>query len=162
MTPVYVALIVALGAAFSAWWNTRSRRKDKEQDWARQDAVAAQAAKAAELLLVANERVAQTAEVTNGKLDVIHTLVNSNMTAAMQAQLVALQGQLVLMNRVATLKGEAGTKPNENEVAAIVAVEAQIAELGAALKDRLAATETAAAAAAAAVTTTTTTTTGRG
>jgi len=57
------------------------------------------------------------------------------MTAAMEAQLVALQGQLVVMNRLAEIED-----PTVNEQAAINAVQKQIAELTATVRDRQAAT----------------------
>jgi membrane-bound lytic murein transglycosylase len=71
---------------------------------ARQDAAAAAAATTAELLLAANERVAAqsrdaTAQ-TNGKLAQIHELVNSTLTAAMTAELVALEQQRELMEEL--------------------------------------------------------------
>lgn len=135
MTAVWVALIVGLSTAFTAYWNTRSRRMEKEQNWKREDEVAEKAAAVADTLIVSNERAARSAEQANGKLDVIHTLVNSNMTAAMEAQLVALQGQLVMMNRLAEIED-----PTVDEAAAIKAVVSQIAELTASLRDRLAAT----------------------
>lgn len=142
MTAVWVALIVALtsmtGPLLLARSTAKSRREEKAQDYAREDEVAARAAAVADTLIVSNERAARSAEQANGKLDVIHTLVNSNMTAAMEAQLVALQGQLVMMNRLAEI-----TDPTVDEAAAIKAVQAQIAELTASLKDRLTATEVA-------------------
>lgn len=115
----------------------RGRRKDKEQDWARQDAVAAQAAEAAKLLLAANERVAATAEAANAKLDVIHTLVNSNLTAAMQAELDATVRELAMMNEVIDLKRANGHEPSVNTLATVKATELRISELKATLADRL-------------------------
>ena len=150
MTNVEV-IVTAIGspavlAIISSWLNTRARRSDKKLDWEREDKVAQKAEEAATLLLASNKVVAKTAEITNGKLDVIHVLVNSNMTAAMQAQLIALKGQLILMHRVTDLNRQAGTSQTKDELAAIGAVDAQILELSASLKDRLQATERAASA----------------
>ena len=68
---------------------------------ARQDAAAAAAETTARLLLAANERVASAAREANtqttGKLDQIHELVNSTLTAAMTAELVALEQVYELM-----------------------------------------------------------------
>jgi len=131
------------------------RRKEREEQWERDDAVAAQAAEAAELLrkaqeaaaaqaeeaaallLDANERVAETSALTNGKLDVIHTLVNSSLTAAMQAELDATEAQLVLMREVVDLKYATGKKPSAESLALIVAKQDQISELKAKMDDRL-------------------------
>ena len=96
--PVWLALIGLATAILTGtvspilvgWFAAKRDRRNKKEDYDRQDVVAAKAAEAAILLLAANERVAKTAAVTNQKLDVIHTLVNSNMTAAMQAELDAI------------------------------------------------------------------------
>jgi hypothetical protein len=138
---VWGAFVVAVvGPLLLAWLTNRQRRSDKREDWARQDAVAEKAAEAAKLLLAANERVAKTAAETNGKLDVIHTLVNSNMTAAMQAELDATSRELVSLREITALKQAAGLEPTPAALAAVQATEAKIAELTAALRDRLAQT----------------------
>ncbi len=144
----------------------RQRREEKREDWDRQDAVAAQAAKAAELLLGAQEAAAGKAEEAaellvnaqaetirktdevalahkqdnlriSEKLEVIRVDVNSNMTAAMQAELDATEGQLVLMREVVDLKRSQGTKPSAESLTLIAAKEERINELKAKLKDRL-------------------------
>jgi len=141
MENVWIALIVAVTSMVSplllAALTNRHRHKEKLEDYARQDEVAAKAAEAARLLLAANERVAETAKVTNGKLDVIHTLVNSNMTAAMQAELDATIREHAMMIEVVALKQSAGHEPSVTSLAAIEATERKIAELQAALRDRL-------------------------
>jgi len=152
---VLVALVVSVIApSVLAWLTGRQRQADKAQDWAREDAVAAQAAKAAKLLLdrqeadarkreeaaalllEANERVARTAETTNTKLDVIHTLVNSNMTAAMQSELDSTVRELAALKEIIALKAAAGDKPSPEALAAITYTEAKIGELTATLNDR--------------------------
>jgi hypothetical protein len=104
---------------------------------ARQAEVAAQAAVAAELLLDANQKAAETAAATNSKLDVIHVLVNSKMTAAMRAELDATTAQLALMRRLHKLE------PSPEAQAAIVATQRRVAELQTALTERLAQSEVA-------------------
>lgn len=137
---IVVAVIVGgmavVGQQLLSRSNARQRREEKQEDWDRQDAVAAKAAEAADLLLAENKKVAATAVQTQRSLSEIHTLVNSNMTAAMQGQLVALKAQLALMERLAGVKS-----PTYDEKLATAGVIAQIAELEAALNDRLAATE---------------------
>jgi hypothetical protein len=141
MEQVWIALIVAVASTTSplllAYLTNRNNRQIKQEDYARQDAVALQAAKAASLLLAANERVALSATMTNSKLDVIHTLVNSNMTAAMQAEFDATTRELAMMREVIALKQTAGHDPSVDTLAAIKMTEAKISELQAALKDRL-------------------------
>lgn len=149
MEAVYVALIVAVAGFLGQWLLKRQEfaRQDEVAAQAakaaqllleRQDAVAAQAAEAAQLLLIANERVANTARATNEKLDTIHTLVNSNMTAAMQAELDARAGQLVTMKEIIALRREHGADPTPEASAAVTAATERIRELQANLYERMA------------------------
>src|SRR6185436_21181642 len=119
MNLVLVALIVAASAVVNLWITGRQRRADKREDYARQDklrqedkeardAVAAQAAHAAELLLESNDRVAATAAATEVQLGEIkdiaadtntvgkqtHTLVNSNMDEQKQFLLRSTEREL--------------------------------------------------------------------
>jgi hypothetical protein len=149
--------VLAVGILAPAWLLSRTERihrEDRQADWDRQDQVAEKAEKAAAdlaksqkriadkaeeaatLLLANNERVAQTQAETNGKLDVIHTLVNSNMTAAMQSEFDAVSRELAMMREVAALKQAAGQEPSAETTAAIGATEAKLHELDAALADR--------------------------
>ena len=132
MDLVLVALIAACSPLLLAHLTNRQRRSDKREDWARSDAVAEKAAEAARLLLAANERVAETTAVTNEKLDVIHGLVNSQMTAAIQAELGATERELVLLRRLAAIAA-----PDDEVQAAEATATAKIAELRATLADRL-------------------------
>jgi uncharacterized membrane protein len=115
-------------------------REDRLADWARQDAVAAEAkaaaAKVAAQLQVVDQRVAEKADATNDKLDVIHTLVNSNMTAAMQAELDAIRREIVMMREVVALNLAAGRQPTVEALAAIEATQVKITTLEAQLADR--------------------------
>jgi len=106
----------------------RQRRREKADDYARQDqvaekaaaansAAAAKAAEVASLLLAANERVArQTSDLaakTNSKIDQVHVLVNSNYTQEMEARLVALDALVGMTEEVARLNLAAGAEPTE-------------------------------------------------
>lgn len=92
----------------------------KRQDWARQDLVALQAK---------HDTAAVTGllDVVNKKADVIHTLVNSDMTRALQGQLTAMEAQKVLL--------EEGTQ-SDKRIAAVMALDQQIAELKTTLETR--------------------------
>lgn len=158
MQAVWVALIVAVAAMAGPLLLARQQNK-------RQDQIAAQAAKAAELLkadnkrvadqaaeaarllLAANERVAaQTAmadRATQGQLREIHGLVNSNLTAAMRAEYEAVVQQQVVMQELVDLRAEIGREPSEEALTAISAIKTRVAELGANLNDRLEATKAA-------------------
>ena len=73
-----------------------------------------------------------------GKLNEIHVLVNSNMTASMQAELDATQRELAMMHEVIDLKRVNGHEPTPVALEAIIFTEAKIADLRARLNDRLA------------------------
>lgn len=155
MDAVWIALIAAAATTVSvvspllmAVYLNRARRKEKEQDWkrqdlvaanllTRQDSIAAQTAEAARLLVASDLKLAATAKITLEKLDVIHTLVNSTMTAALQDGLDATVRQLSLLREVVELKRAAGKEPLEESVAEITATQAKIAELRAHLNDRV-------------------------
>lgn len=167
MEPVWLGIVVAVGAllttALTTTLNAWQIRKGKDQDYARQDAVAAQAAEAArllearqdaiqhkaeeaaQLLLDSNKRVAVQAarafEITNGKLAQIHELVNSNLTAQMEEAHAALIQQLVLMREVVSLNMASGRKASIESMQAISIIERKVAELGAKLNDRAEATK---------------------
>jgi hypothetical protein len=129
-------------------------REDRDAEWKRQDDVAAraaqtakaiadqqqqvaeQAAKAAELLLDNNERVAATQKIQTEKLDVIHTLVNSTLTHAMQSEYEAVQRELAVMRELMELKRAAGQEPSAAVLASIDAAETKVNELSGALDDR--------------------------
>lgn len=142
----------------------QARRKDKQEDWARQDAVAAQAADAALLLLEKQDEIAQAAKQAsqkaeaaatrlietnervgrqnaeaamgiNSKLDVVHRLVNSNMTAAMQSELDAKKAQRAALRVVIGYKQSAGANVTDDEVE-INVLNVKIATLEATLTDR--------------------------
>lgn len=111
---------------------------------AKQQAAQAEAAKqAAEEVAVT---LAESTNQTQAKLDTIHTLVNSNLTTALQNELDGARREVVLLN------ASAHTDPE-----AIALAKARIAELQAQLNER--SMVQAATTAAAGVTTTTVTTT---
>jgi hypothetical protein len=173
-TVALIALFGVVGApAFLAYLTSRINQRGqreaaviaraaRKEDWARQDAVAAQAAEAARLLLerqdktaaaaaetarrlvTANERVATTAAAaaaeTNGRLGQIHELVNSSMTTQMEDAHTALVQQAIYMREVIRLNEEAGRKPDTAALAALAALEARVTELAAKLRDRAVAT----------------------
>ncbi len=136
VTPVITAIVV-----------NRSRLAEKAEDYTRQDAVAARAEavsralengqiKAATLLVENNKVVAAAAAETQGQLKVIHTLVNSSLTAAMQSSLDDKRVTLVLMREIIDIKQRQGTSPTMDALAALEAVRGKIGELEAKLDDR--------------------------
>lgn len=82
-------------------------------------------------------KVAQRNTEDNGrKLDVIHSLVNSNMTAMMQQAIDATARELALMEEVVDLKSTQGRQPSAETQDAISATRERLEELRAAMADR--------------------------
>lgn len=98
----------------------------------RQDAAAEAAAAAAVDLVAANDRLAKetvkAAVIVNGKLDQIHTLVNSNLSAAMDDRLTAINALIVAL--------KASEDQSPDALARIRSLEATSIELDAQIADR--------------------------
>ncbi len=137
MENIFIALVVSVFAPIIVGLITSyNNRLDKRIQWDREDTVAAKAAEAAKLLLASNERVASTSKITNNKLDTIHALVNSNMTAAMQSEYDATRRELVLLLYVLELNRRAGSEPTQESLVEIDTAKKRIAELAIALESR--------------------------
>lgn len=156
--PVWIALIVAVPAMLSpllmAWLTNRNRRLEKQEDYARQDAVAAKAAEVAKLLLdrqaevsaataeaarlleVNTQAVSDTAAKTHTQLKVLTGMVDGNFTRLMEAELEAIAHGLVLSRQVIALTFANGHEPPEESLAAIKATEIKIAELKKTIAER--------------------------
>lgn len=117
---------------------------------ARTEEAATQAAKAAALLLAAQrDTIDRTNEVarlaalnvatTDAQLKQIHTLVNSEMTAARQAELDQTRITLIMLRKVVAMDKANGREPEPEDLEAIITTGARITELQAILADRLAA-----------------------
>jgi hypothetical protein len=105
------------------------------------EAARVQAAKATTLLAQNNELVAQTSGDISGQLTQIHTLVNSDMTKAMQDQYDAVESKLVMMREIVDLKQSLGHEPTPATLAAITATETKLTRLASELEDRAKAQE---------------------
>lgn len=153
-----IAIFVAITAPLLlVYLNSRQHRKDREAEWAHQDklakraadqaqalrdgqiAAAEQAATAATLLLESNERVAtEAAKVSHAqseKLDTIHTLVNSNLTASKQSDLDTKRGLLASLQEIVALRS-GSSNPAVRAAAAIPLLEEAIGALSAELTER--------------------------
>jgi hypothetical protein len=120
---VVVALIVSIIApVVLSYLNGRQRKADKLENWAREDQVAAR------VLEVANR--AATAQAQNASvLQDIHTLVNSDMTAARQAELTTTRLLILALKRI--------VDPDTATEEAIIGAEKRATELEQILADRL-------------------------
>ncbi len=145
------ALTVAVPAVFASsvvplltlWMTSRNKRIERSEDWARQDEVAKRLSAQQKLTDIRVDEQSQMLKsakaeraLTDDKIDSIHFLVNSNMTAAMQAELDATRREVALMFEVIELKKASGKQPTAEVLAAITATKNRIAELQASLVDR--------------------------
>ena len=154
-----VALLASvIGPSLLSYLNGRQRHADKMEDYARQDQVAArlkaqqdEVAEKAEvdrrIVALETRRVAEelrettrvqavaTAEVTE-KIDkigedltVVHTLVNSNLTQAMEGELDQTRITLALLRKVMALHSQGGTEASPADLGAVAQAEAKVAQL---------------------------------
>lgn len=142
MENFYIAITVALttlvtstlGPLSIAYLTYRTRRQERLEDWARQDEVARHAKDVA-LQQAAQARITTTEIARNSdKLDVVHSLVNSQLQAALQAEHDALVVQLALMKEMMAMRSGGGTTPEA--LAAIEKVQERISELEVIIKER--------------------------
>jgi hypothetical protein len=164
MDGLIAALIVGTFAVLGQAWQRRGdatiRREEKLADWARQDAretaererqeaVADKAAQAADLLLAeqraTRERTdevaklaAEQAALTASQLTQIHTLVNSDMTAARQELLDQTRLLVTMYEKTVDDDRMAGREPLPGDVKALDDAKAKVTELQRILADRLA------------------------
>ncbi len=146
MQTIGIALLVSvLAPTLLALLNNLSMRKSKLLDWEREDKKEAQKEKkaneVADRLLASNKEVADNAASTQRKLDVIHVLVNSNMTAAMRAELDATIRELALMRQIVGRDKTDNLPVLPEALIAIESTQDKINELTNTLNDRLKQTE---------------------
>lgn len=151
MENVYLALIVAVPAMLSplllSWLTNRNSRRDREQEWERQDRVAERAAEASRKLLARQDTAIAVQEealraattdraLTQSQLKALHTLGNSGLTAALKAELNSTRRELTALREIMTLKVAAGRPSNGNTKVVIEMAERRIEELETNLADR--------------------------
>lgn len=146
------------------------RKEEKQQDYARADLIEERHSKEAKQLLDRQDVLAKKADEaagilktntaaavkasddamkasaeTQGRLQQIHTLVNSNLTAEMKARLAAMQAGLASLLEIVDLRKSLGHSESEGAATLIKSTRAAIDELVATLDERLKATDVAAA-----------------
>lgn len=106
-----------------------------------QHAAAEKAAEVARLLVESNAKTADAAATSSAalerKVDIIHTLVNSQLSTAVQSEFDATKTVLILLLRVIDLEREAGREPSIESLAEVEATRKKITELQATVADRL-------------------------
>ena len=121
--PLILTAFVAVFTSITApllliYLSNRQRRKEREEDWARQDAQAAKV-----------ERMA-------AEVGVVKTLVNGEKTAAMQRELHGHVRQRTQLERLVKLTERAGEPVDPKDRAELAAVGMQITELEAEIEER--------------------------
>lgn len=138
---VVIALIAGLctvlAASIPIYVNGKMNRKQKEEEWARQDAVAQRAVEA----VAAAEKVAEdaakvaaaqaeSAERLDAKLTQIAHQTDGLYTAALESELRALLGQAATLREVVALRVTAGTEVDIAKSKAVIeAADQRIMEL---------------------------------
>jgi len=130
-------------------------REDRDAEWARQDQVALKAERATVELAASQKRIADQAETAANlaaerdakvagqlsRIDAqarrIHTLVNSDMTAARQSERDQAQAMITVLRKVITLAEERGLVPEESDIDALQAAEQRVVDLDRILADRM-------------------------
>ena len=135
-----VVIAAVVGPLLLSGLNNRHRKDERAQDWKRQDEVAARLAAAQQATTARTEEVAaavaESSAATDGKLDQIHTLVNSQLSTALRNELAALVALAALMADVIEIKRAGGLEPTEEALAALELTKARAAELELVLEER--------------------------
>jgi len=100
-SPIIVIYMNNRSMANSKLAEALAAQKAREQDWEREDIVAAKAeaaaARNASLIAESSQLSAERSRILEGKVDVVHTLVNSTLTASMQVALDGMRREQILM-----------------------------------------------------------------
>jgi hypothetical protein len=75
--------------------------------------------------------------VTSAKLEVIHTLVNSTLTAALQSELDSTRREELLLRELMQMRSDAGHPVTDDQRATLGATQRKIRELARAMDDRI-------------------------
>lgn len=75
-------------------------------------------------------------KVTVAKLGVIHTLVNSTLTAALQSELEGARREELLLRELVRMRSDAGHEVTDDQTASLGSIQRRIVELTAAMNDR--------------------------
>lgn len=130
---IWVALIMSVaaicGPLLLARQINKQARATRAEDYRRQDVVAAR-------LEGQNKKALKATQVTHKRLEVIHGLVNSQMTAAKLAELEALESKLVMMRQIAARDKSEKVPVDSQALAAIESTVTRIEELKVEIKDR--------------------------
>lgn len=135
-----IVVVSVLGPTVLLRLQGKQRREDLAIQWARDDALSARAEAIGQRVVQANQHTAEvveaTASSTASKLEVIHTLVNSQLTKALESERDAIRRELAMMEEVVAMKKTMGAAPSEGVLAAIAFTKAKLKDLELQLEDR--------------------------
>lgn len=132
-----IAAIVGIGGSLLTGHAAANTVRDaKREDWKRQDEMAARAERSADRIVEVNERAVVIGEHNAGQLEQVHTLVNSQMTAAKKGERDSVEVTLTLLREVAELRRASGQEPTARALATILATETKLADLNAVIVER--------------------------
>src|SRR6478609_5634138 len=114
LIPLMTPLAAVVAPLLLAWLLGKQRTRERIEDYKRQDQVAEQVAQVAK-----NAKI--TTDSTDKQLRQIHTLVNSDMTAARQSELEQTRLTLTMLKRLVE-----NESPNAEDEALIETTEARI------------------------------------
>lgn len=130
---VVVAASTTASAFLMAYMTNKQRRAEIIDDRGHDDVIAEIAAQQMHRLIDTNVRIAdrtsEAADRLEGKLNVIHTLVNSGLTEAKQSELDAVTHELDALKKIAALNNRLGRPADASTSAAIAETERRHAEL---------------------------------
>lgn len=131
------ACSMVVSPAVTQFFINRYRRVERAED-KKEHEIVASAVKgvSATLATVTRTTLGKLGDLQEGQA-VIHKLVNSNMTSAMQSELDATVRDLSSLQEIVELKKAAGREPTTQALAVIKTAETKVKELTAALLDRL-------------------------
>lgn len=133
ITQIGIFLALIAGYIYKGWERhveiAEAVRKDNVIERRRLDAITA--------MTRLQDDVADHAQATVAQLNQIHTLVNSNMTAAKQGELNARIDNFALLNQLSDVKSKFGFAPSPEITSMIEATKKKIDYLTAELSDRL-------------------------
>ena len=126
--PIIISAVLAIFTSITApiilsMRTERLHRADQERQFAREDHL--------------ESLMKQNARNVSAKLEQIHTLVNSEMTAARQNELDQTRAMLSVLQRVVAKAYEKGIEPEPEDLQGIKTTRARVSELESILADRL-------------------------
>lgn len=144
---VALAVIAMLSPLLLSWLTNRNAQKNRELEWARTDRVAELAAQTSEKMLKKQdtniavlEETAKAAAVAtqqlDGQLKGIHTLVNSNLTTALQSELNSTERELEALREIRDIKRDAGKHISVEAASVIETAAKRAVELRGILNER--------------------------